>query len=44
MTIKEIQAKQKEEAMKAFMDSVNSQNTLTEKMNLDDTLAGGKTI
>ena len=44
MTIKEIQAQQKEEAMKAFMDSVNSPNTLTEKMNLDDTLAGGKTI
>lgn len=44
MTIKEIQKKQKEEAMQAFMNSVNSQSTLNEKMELDDTLAGGKTI
>lgn len=44
MTIKEIQKKQKEEAMKAFMDSVNSQSTLDEKMQLDDTLVGGKSI
>lgn len=42
MTIREIQEIKKEEAMNDFMKSINSNNTLKEKMDLDDTLLGGK--
>lgn len=42
MTIREIQEMKKEEAMNSFMKSINSNNTLKEKMDLDDTLLGGK--